>query len=270
MKEKINYRIPPDFEKIPKNKIHISRVFTENIHKEFGNFISAVILFGSTARNLQRAKDIDILIVLDDVRVKFTRELTETYRILTEKAMARASPNNPQLLHVQSMTLTSFWEYVRAGDPVAINILRDGIALIDSGFFSPLQLLLREGRIRPSEEAVHNYYTMASSSILRSKQNMLNATLDLYWATIDAAHAALMTQGEVPPSPSHITEVFHKRLVRTNIIPKKYEHILQTMYALSRKITHREIREITGKDYDKYRKMTDDFVKAIKRFLEKR
>ena len=270
MKEKIGYRIDPNFERIPKNKIHISRLFTEGLYKEFGNFISAVVLFGSTSRNLQKAKDIDILIVLDDVRVKFTRELTETYRILTEKAMAKTCPENPEMLHVQSMTLTSFWEHVRAGDPVAINILRDGIALIDTGFFLPLQLLLREGRIRPSQEAVFNYYTMASSSLFRSKQNMLNATLDLYWATIDAAHAALMTQGEVPPSPSHIAEVFHRRMVITNLIPKKYEETLQTMYLLSKKITHREIKEISGKDYDKYRNMSEDFVKQIKTFLEKR
>lgn len=267
MKSKIIYNINPNLKQYPQQKIKIARQFTQKIHDEFGNFISAVILFGSTARNAQRSHDVDILIILDDVRVQFTRELVETYRIITEKAIADVEP---KLLHVQSLTLTSFWEYIRAGDPVAVNVLRDGIALIDTGFFDPLQLLLKEGRIRPTDESIYNYFTMAPAALFRSKQNMLNAVIELYWAVIDAAHAILMTQGEVPPSPAYITEVFDRKLVQTRIIEKKYEATLQLMYTLFKKIVNREIREISGKDYDKYKVMSEDFVDRIKKYLDHR
>jgi len=80
------------------------------------------------------------------------------------------------------MTLSSFWEYVRAGDPVVINILRDGLALVDSGFFDPLQALLFRGRIRPSQEAINNYYARAPTTLNNSMWHVLQATVDLYWA----------------------------------------------------------------------------------------
>lgn len=267
MKSKIVYNINPNLKQYPTEKLKLARQFTQKIYNEFGRFISAVILFGSTARNAQKSHDIDILIILDDVRVEFTRDLVETYRIITEKAIADV---DPKLLHIQSLTLTSFWEYVRAGDPVAVNILRDGIALIDTGFFDPLQLLLKEGRIRPTEESIYNYFTMAPAALFRSKQNMLNAVIELYWGVIDAAHAALMTQGEVPPSPIHIAEVFDRRMVKTRIIEKKHEETLQLMYALFKKIVNREIKEISGKDYDKYKVMSEDFVNRIKKYIDTR
>src|SRR3989344_5436258 len=185
--------------------IDTARKFAKIMYKEFGTFISGLILFGSTSSNTTMPhKDIDILIILDDVRIKFTKDLVQTYRIITEKAIAQV---DPQRLHVQSMKLTSFWEYVRAGDPVAINVLRYGVSLIDTGFFDPLQVLLDQGRIRPSKESVYTYFTMAPASLNRSRQHILTAVVDLYWAGIDAAHAALMAHGEIPPSPDHVADL---------------------------------------------------------------
>ena len=62
-------------------------------------------------------------------------------------------------LHITTLKFTSFWEYIRAGDPVGVNILREGMALIDSGFFEPMQQLLIQGKMRPSPEAVWVYFS---------------------------------------------------------------------------------------------------------------
>ncbi|QQG38829.1 MAG: nucleotidyltransferase domain-containing protein [Candidatus Woesearchaeota archaeon] len=266
MKERIHYR-EESLRNYKKENVDIAREFAKQLYDEFGSFISALVLFGSTARKQPHGYDIDILIVLDDVKVVFTRELVETYRIITEKVMARVSPEK---LHIHSMTLTSFWEYVRAGDPVAINILRDGVSLVDQGFFDPLKILLAEGRIRPSEEAIYTYYNMSPASLFRAKQHLLQAGIDLYWSVIDAAHAALMSVGEVPPGPDHITEVFEKRLVKTKHISGKYLDILHQMYLLSKQIIHREKKDLTGKEYDSYRAKADDFVREIKKYLERK
>ena len=118
----------------------IARKFAKIVNSELGDLISVLVLFGSTARGRsKKSSDIDILIVIDDVHITMNKALVETYRIIIQKAVAKV---NPDRLHVQTLPLTSFWEYVRAGDPVAVNILRDGIALIDKGFFDPLQILL--------------------------------------------------------------------------------------------------------------------------------
>lgn len=248
--------------------IEIARKFAKIMYKEFGSFISALILFGSVTRSSTNPKrDIDILIILDDVRIKFTKDLVQTYRIITEKAIGQVAPER---LHVQSMKFTSFWEYVRAGDPVAINVLRHGVSLIDTGFFDPLQILLEQGRIRPSKESVYTYFTMAPASLSRSKHHILAATVDLYWAVIDAAHAALMHSGEIPPTPDHVSDLLELRLVKTKHISRKYSDIMRKMYSTYKKIIRREIQDISGNEYDKLKQDAEIFIKEMKKYIEKK
>ena len=248
--------------------INTARKFAKLMYNEFGAFIKALVLFGSSVKTPgAKYRDLDILIILDDVTVEFSRELVETYRIITQKCIAST---DPQRLHIQSMKFTQFWEYVRAGDPVAINILRSGLSLIDTGFFDPLQALLDQGRIRPSEESIYTYYTMAPASLHRSKQHLLTAAIDLYWAAIDAAHAALMKIGEIPPSPDHVADLLERRLVRERHVSKKYAQVMRQLYQLSKKITHREIKEISGPEYEKYKKLAEIFINGMKKFIEKK
>lgn len=246
--------------------IEIARSFAKIIYKEFGKFLSAVVLFGSaTKENASPKRDLDILIILDDIRIRFTEELVETYRILTERAIAQVDPKR---LHVQSMRLTAFWEYVRAGDPVAINILRSGIALVDMGFFDPLQTLLDQGRIRPSDESIWTYFTLAPASLHRADQHLLTAMVDLYWATVDAAHAALMTIGEIPPSPDHVAEMLENKLYAERHIRHRAAKTMKHLYTIFKKIVHRDIKMVSGKDYDFYRKEAQLFVDEMRMFIE--
>ena len=254
--------------KYPKLDRDLARKFAKIVNAELGDLVSALVLFGSAARgSSNKSSDIDILIVTDDVHINMNKELVETYRIIIQKAVAKV---NPDRLHIQTLPLTTFWEYVRAGDPVAVNILRDGIALIDKGFFDPLQILLLNGRIRPSGESVHTYMNMAYSSLNRSKSGLDNAIVDLYWATIDAAHAALMSVGEVPTSPSAVADMIDEKLVKQKYVTKKYSDIMRHMYEVSKRIMKRELSSLDGKTYDRYLKHTEDFVEAMKKVVNRK
>ena len=253
----------------PEKEFSIAREFAKRVYQEFGTFIKALILFGSTAKGkLAKEGDIDVLIIIDDVSVNLTRELTQTYRIIVEKILADMPDS--ERLHIQSMKFTSWWEYIRAGDPVAINVLRYGVALIDTGIFDPLQALLDNGRIRPTKEAIHTYFVMAPASLYRAKDHLLSAMVDLYWASIDAAHAALMSLGEIPPSPEHVADMLEKKMVKKGLLKKKYADIMQRNYIIFKKIVHRDIKEVDGADYDRYRRETAVFVNEIKKFLDRR
>ena len=266
MKFEVKHNKRKNIDKYYSKDIETARKFARLMYNEFGTFIRGLVLFGSTVKSpITPKKDIDILIILDDVKVKFSKELVETYRIITEKVVSNV---DPQRLHIQSMKFTAFWEYVRAGDPVAINILRSGVALIDTGFFDPLQILLEQGRIRPSEESIYTYFTMAPASLNRSEQHLLSATVDLYWAAIDASHAALMKAGEIPPSPEHVSDLIERKLVKEGHINKKYAEVMREIYVLYKKIIHRDIKTISGKDYDKYNELTKTLVKGMQKYIE--
>jgi len=269
MEFKIEKKERPTELRFPDKEFNIAREFAKRVYQEFGAFIKALVLFGSVAKGkLAKEGDIDILIIIDDVSVNLTRDLTQTYRIIIEKSLADMPDS--ERLHVQSMKFTSWWEYVRAGDPVAINVLRYGVALIDTGIFDPLQSLLDNGRIRPTKEAIHTYFVMAPASMHRAKDHLLSAVVDLYWATIDAAHAALMALGEIPPSPEHVGDLLEQKMVKKGLLKKKHVDIMKKNYAIFKRIIHRELKEVDGAEYDKYRKDTVLFVNEMKKFLDKK
>ena len=240
--------------------------FSKIMLAQFGKFVKGIVLFGSSAREQGKGKsDIDILIIVDDVTILITPEIVDTYRIIVENAIVSVNPR----LHITTLKLTSFWEYVRAGDPIAINILRDGYSIIDTGFFEPMQLLLKQGRIRPTQEAVWAYFVRSPATLHNSRWHILQATMDLYWAVIDSAHAALMKAGEIPPTPAHVATLLYDKFVRSKIIPKKYSDIMGSFYNMSRMILHREIKDVTPEEYSKYYRDAHDFVYAMKGIIEK-
>ena len=246
----------------------LAREFAKRLYKEFGNFLKAVVLFGSVARGESKKKkgDIDVLVIIDDVTIQLSHEMITTYRIIVEKSVVDVS----ERLHVTTLRMTSFWEYVRAGDPVGINMLRNGIAMMDTGFFDPLQMLLRQGRIRPTQESVWNYYMRAPTTLHNSKWHIMQATLDLYWAAIDSAHAALMKLGEIPASPDHVADMLDEHFVEHKRLEKKYPDTLRLLYKLSKMITHREKKEITGEEYTKYQKLAEAFVDRMRKIVEEK
>jgi predicted nucleotidyltransferase len=249
----------------PETEFQIAKDFSRRLYNELGDFIKAVVLFGSaTGSGRKTVNDIDILVIVDDVKMQFTEDLVQTYRVITQKIIA---DTDPQKLHVQSMKFSAFWEYVRSGDPVATNVLRYGIALIDTGFFDPLQSLLDQGRIRPTPESIATYFALAPKSIESSDRHMLNATVELYWAVINAAHAALMHYGEVPPSPDHVAEIMKRTLIRDKKITVTSVKTMEDMYKIFKGITHRKIGGISGKEYDSYRIKVDKFVKEMDKFI---
>lgn len=265
MEFKIRSRTNPNIVNYPTQDYKKAESFANHIKSEFGDFLKAVVLFGSSAKKNQSDKsDIDVLVVIDDLSLRLSDEVVEAYKIIVEKTIAKISTK----LHVTSMTLSSFWEYARNGDPVAINIFRDGVPLVDFGFFTPMQALLRQGRIRPTHESMWAYFGRAPKTLTNSRWHILQATLDLYWAVIDSAHAALMKIGEIPPAPDHVAEMLDKKLVKRKLLEKKYVDTMHKFYTLMKNITHRDIKQIKGSEYENLYYEADRFVNRMRDIIE--
>ncbi|MAG91041.1 hypothetical protein CMO83_00015 [Candidatus Woesearchaeota archaeon] len=265
MKFDIPKKEHPNLERYYKEDVDTAYKFANEIYKELGSLIRAVVIFGSTARRTKTpGGDIDILVVIDDVMMNMSPELVEAYRLIVQKSIVKISTK----LHITTMRFTSFWEYMRNGDPIAINLLRDGVALIDSGFFDPMQVLLKKGRVRPTMESIWTYYTRAPNTLHNSKWHLLQSVIDLYWAVIDAAHAALMKVGEIPPTPEHVADLMEKKLVKKKMLEQKYVTTMRNFYKLMKMVTRREITEIKGHEFDHYFKIAEEFVNRMRRIIE--
>lgn len=240
--------------------LETAREYAKQLNREFGEFAKVAVLFGSLSKNTTTENsDIDILVVIDDVRMELTQEVLDAFQIINEKMIIDVS----ERLHIHTITLTSFWEFIKNGDPVIINILRDGIALIDYGFFNPLQRMLYQGRIRPTIETIHNYSAMAPRSIFNADMKVLQAVIDLYWAVIDITHAYIMKMGELPISPEHVSEYMKKY----KAFSKEDMAFVQSLYDLTKNILYRRRNVITGKEYDILRVKTEKYYEKIKNKL---
>lgn len=244
--------------------------FADALKRELGTeFLKAVVLFGSTARGDSKTiqeRDIDVLLIINDLTIVLNPEVISAYRVIVERTASKINKR----LHITTLKLTNFWDYLRNGDPLAINILRDGVVLHDAGFFMPAQALLYQGRIRPTQESVWGYFVRAPATLNNSEWHVLQATLDLYWAVIDAAHAALMKVGEVPPTPAHVAGLIEKKLVAKGLAPKRAVQVMEFFYNLSKKITHRELTKVMGKDYDNYKKEAEQFIEQMRKIVEEK
>jgi uncharacterized protein (UPF0332 family) len=252
--------------KEPKQDDHaIALKFAQSVDRELGEFLKAAVLFGSCATShVTPLSDIDILLIIDDVQHVVTEEVTEGYRHVVQQCAMRC----PRL-HINTLKLSNFWEYCREGDPVIVNMLRDGVVLLDKGFFGPAQLLLDQGRIRPSREAIWTYYARTSNTIRSARQHLLAACVDLYWSAVDASHAALMSVGEVPPSPEHIADMLERCLVKKGMLDSRYPPIMRELYHLQKAILHRELKEVGGEQYELYWKETLRLVDALRTVVER-
>ncbi|MBR9700142.1 hypothetical protein GOV09_06810 [Candidatus Woesearchaeota archaeon] len=244
----------------------IAHRFAKAVHKELGRFLKGVVLFGSSARKTAKPhSDIDVLLLVDDVSILMTRDVADAYRMILQKIVANVS----RKLHVVTVRITAFWDYMRNGDPIGINMLRDGISLYDTGFFEPLQLLLKKGKIRPSKESIWNYYMRSPATLSNARWHVMQATVDLYWAVIDAAHAALMSHDAIPPTPEHVADMLDDLLVRKGKLEKKYSRIMKNFYYRAKSVMHREVHSISGKEFDKYLYEAESFVERMKQFIKK-
>src|SRR3989338_3753769 len=266
MKFDIPRKEHPNIEKYERHEVDTVHRFSNELYKELGSLVRGIVLFGSSARKKATVKsDIDVLVILDDLTISMSPEVVDAYRVIVNKIIVRVSTR----LHITTLRFTSFWDYIRNGDPIGINILRDGVAIIDSGFFEPLQALLKKGRIRPTSESIWTYYVRAPNTLHNSRWHILQATMDLYWGVIDAAHAALMRKDVVPPTPEHVAESLHKTYVKHKLLEPKYVETMEQFYKLSKAITHREIQYVTGQEYEKYYHDADEFVRRMKKLVEK-
>jgi len=251
-----------------KKERDIAMDFAVKTYKKFNKIIKSIILFGSTTKQTAVAgSDIDIVIVIDDVSINWDQELIAWYRTELDKIL-RGNPYEKSL-HINTIKLSTWWEDLMKGDPVVLNIIRYGEAMVDmAGFFEPLKFLLIQGKIRPTPEAIYNCLQRAPAHIARSKASELNSIEGLYWAMVDSAHAALIAANVSPDSPEHIPIDLRENFVNNGKLKMKYVVWYRDLLVLHKKIAHGEIKDLKGVEIDEWQKRTEEFLDVMARLVK--
>lgn len=246
----------------------IAMDFATKAYEKFSKMIKSIVLFGSQVKqSAQAGSDIDVIIIIDDASIQWDQELIAWYR----EELANLIKDNPYKteLHINSVKLTTWWQDLLRGDPVVINILRYGEAIIDfGGFFNPLKVLLIQGRIKSTPEAVYTCLQRAPQHLARSKASELGSIEGLYWAMVDSAHAALMADNQIPPSPEHVPIMLKERFVDKKMLSMKYVVWYRDLYVLHRRIVHGDINDLKGADIDAWQARADEFIRVMAELIK--
>ncbi|MBI2045678.1 nucleotidyltransferase domain-containing protein [Candidatus Pacearchaeota archaeon] len=255
---------PKDYPTLQLKTEHdIAMDFAVKVYKKFDKTIKSIVLFGSQVKQNQiMGSDIDIVIIIDDVSIKWDQELIAWYREELDNII-RASPYKSDL-HINTVKISTWWEDLMRGDPVVINVIRNGEALIDfAGFFEPLKYLLEAGKIKPSPEAIYVSLQRAPMNFARSKAAELTAIEGLFWAMVDSAHAVLIALNILPPSPEHLAVDLREHLVDKGKLKMKYVQDYRDLLMLHKKIAHGQISDLPGKDIDEWQEKTKEFMEVM-------
>jgi predicted nucleotidyltransferase/uncharacterized protein (UPF0332 family) len=263
-KEKSIEEIMP---KTPKSEKDIAMDFAIAVHKKFDRLVKASVLFGSQAKNTASASsDIDIILVIDDASINWDLEMVSWYR--EELAKLVGNFDSSKELHINTIKLTTWWQDLLYGDPVILNVLRYGEALIDSGgFFNPIKALLLQGKIHSTPEAVYAALQRVPEHLSRSRNSELNAIEGVYWAIIDSSQAALITAGKLPPSPEHIPLLLEETFVDQGLLKQEFVNYMKEVYSLHKSILHGETKKIEGSMIDRWQQVAEKYMLEMTRII---
>jgi predicted nucleotidyltransferase len=269
---KLKQMKPSVLKKLPtlklKSERDIAMDFSAKVYEKFDRLVKATVLFGSVVKNDENAgSDIDIIIIIDDASVKFDEELIAWYR----EELGKIIETNPYRrdLHINTIKLTTWWHDLLLGDPVVVNILRYGETLIDSGgFFNPLKILLQDGKINITPEAIYAVLNRVPSHVIRSKISQMNAIDGAYWAIVEASQALLMSVKVMPPSPEHIPILLKEHFVDKKLLKMNYVVDARDIYDLHRRIAHGEMRDIDGRVVDLWQKKAEEYFKVVMKLID--
>ncbi|RLG17341.1 hypothetical protein DRN62_01415 [Nanoarchaeota archaeon] len=245
--------------------------YVEAVLRKFGKYIKSMVIWGSVKTGVGKSKksDIDIAVIVDDTDVRtMTRE--EVKEKLFQRLVELAYPISKKL-HPQPYLLTEFWEYVREGNPVLFNVLKDGVPLYDTGFFVPIQMIFRMGNIKPSKEAIDKHMYVAKELIKLAKNTLLEKlSYDLEQAVVSSTQAVLMELGYRPPAPKEIPNFVEEVLVKKEkLVDEKFAEIAKEIIQTYKDIEHRERKEYLGSEFEKHCKLTEKYVEKMEQILKK-
>jgi len=242
--------------------------FATKVYQKFDKLIKSVILFGSAAkRTAKSGSDIDIIILVDDASVKFDDKLIVWYR----EELGNIMKSNPYQrdLHINTIKLTTWWQDLSTGDPTIINVIRYGEVLIDfGGFFTPLKILLQEGKIRPTPESIHAALNRVPYHIIRSKQAEISGIEGCFWAMVDSAQSLLMAINLTPPSYEHIPELLKEHFVNKGLLKQRYVSDFIELYKLHKSIMHGEVKDIGGNILDMWQDRAESFFQVTMKLIK--
>ena len=265
-KQKVNLK-ESQKEKIELAQITAIKDYCSHILDRFKPVIKSIWLL--TSNDFEKTNDMTAVIIFDDLTS--VEDLSrDQLTVVADIASKSAKDKHKVTIHNSYYNLTEYWDFIRHGNPVTYQEIRDGIPVYDpSGFFVPLKKLLKAGRIPGTKESMRELIGNAPLRIKRVKQKfMLNVLEKIYSAVVDAGQAPLIVAGFSPPAQKMVASTLDSVFVKKKMLEPEYVRYIDEIVKTWKDYEHGKIKVITGEQLDKMLEHAGRFIRRMEALMD--
>jgi len=254
--------------------LRATEIHKQMVLKKFEKYVVSYVIAGSMVRGTATAEsDVDTFVIIDDTDVTrmTASELVSKLRAIIwgmaeEAAMAAGVKNK---LNIQIWVLTDFWNGIKSANPVFFTSLRDGIPLYDRGMFAPWKLLLKQGKLTPTPEAIDMYMKSGTQVLDRIKWKLKEIAIDdFFWATLTPTQGALMQLGVAPPDPNSTAAAMKEHLVKPGLLEDKWVKVWEDIHQLRKDLEHGKIKDVSAKTIDEHLTNSEKYLARLDKLMK--
>lgn len=254
-------------EKSKKRRIEKAEEFSEKLEEKLGDKLKVVAVWGSVPKGEHGVEsDIDTLVILDDTKLQ--KDVPKDARKKIRKKVNQAAKETDERITLQYFPfLTEFWDSLRKGEPLAIEAVRNGEPVYDTGLFMPAKRLLERGKIKATRETVKKRLKMAAAGYKKAENNLKQSLPHkLEQVMANAGQAPIMLVGKNPPAKENVPETLEEMFVEEEMLEQKYIEMAQELYDFGKK-GEKNSDEVTGEEVDEHLEKADDFVRRMHKLV---
>jgi predicted nucleotidyltransferase len=254
-------------EKSQERRMESVEEFAEKLNEKLGEKVKVVAVWGSVPQGEHSVEsDIDTLVVLDDTKLKGDVP-KDAKKKIRRKVTSLANEVDERITIQYFPFLTEFWDSLRKGEPLAIEAVRNGETVYDTGMFMPAKRLLERGKISGTRESVKKRLKLAASGYKKAEKNMRSSIPHkLEQVMANAGQAPIMLVGKTPPGKEKVPETLEDMFVEKDLLEEEYVEMAQEIYDFGDK-GEKNPDEVTGEALEEHMEKTDKFVKRMHKLV---
>lgn len=241
--------------------------FSDQLNEKLGDKVKVVAVWGSVPQGEHGVdSDIDTLVVLDDTKLK-SDVPKDAKKKIRRKVTSLADEVDDRITIQYFPFLTEFWDSLRKGEPLAIEAVRNGEAVYDTGLFMPAKRLLERGKISGTQESVKKRLKLAATGYKKAEKNMKSSVPHkLEQVMANAGQAPIMLVGKTPPGKEKVPDTLEEMFVEKDLLEQEYVQMARDIYEFG-DMGEKNPEKVTGEALDEHLQKTDEFVRRMHKLV---
>ncbi|MFB6166951.1 MAG: nucleotidyltransferase domain-containing protein [Candidatus Nanohaloarchaea archaeon] len=254
-------------DKSKERRMEAAEEFADKLVDKLGDKVKCVAVWGSVPKGEHGYdSDIDTLVILDDTKLQ--KDVPKDARKKIRRKVTDLAKETDDRITIQYFPfLTEFWDSLRKGEPLAIEAVRNGEPVYDTGIFMPAKRLLERGKISATRESVKKRLKMAAGGYKKAEKNFRSSIPHkLEQVMANAGQAPIMLVGKQPPAKENVPETLEEMFVEKDMLEEEYVDIAQELYDFGDK-GEKDPEDVSGEEVEEHLEKADDFVRRMHKLV---